>query len=106
AVAQLLEALEEAAVDEDLRVAGVDQVARAGDRVGGAREGQLHRRCISEAGGNSPGLRCSHSAATGAGPRPTYWKNSLTRSIQPLCWGLCLGSFSEASSSRSSFFCW
>src|SRR5690606_5804420 len=75
AIAQLLEPLEQAAVEQDLPTARVEQVARAGDGVGGAGERELH------------------------------WKKSLTRSIQPLVCGLCFGSFSDASSSRSSCFC-
>ena len=48
ALAQRLVALEQAAVEQDARAAGVDQVARAGDRVGGAEEGDLHAdsRCV------------------------------------------------------------
>lgn len=48
-LAQQLVALEEAAVDEDSRASGVDQVAGSGDRVGGAEEG--------EGGGHDPIVR-------------------------------------------------
>ena len=42
ALAQRLVALEQPAVEQDARTAGVDQVARAGDRVGGTEEADLH----------------------------------------------------------------